>query len=291
MVGSRQFRSLWTLFALAMGLPSCSTDLRRDDLAGRPCPCLVGWTEQEVGNSCICVLSNGGTGMGGSASGGTSTSGNHFGGAQMGGTSASGGAADSGGTSSTQTPAGGSIATGGKVAQGGTSTVMTITGGNVATGGTPGQGGTSGSCPAPLPPPQEPAICPSQCSACANGICSINCIASSGCSNVTLNCPANMPCQVNCAADSSCNALYLYCPAQYSCAVNCSGKKSCVGLNATCSADGPCALTCASDTQVCSSAQLNCGKNYCKASCPGTKGSFPTVNQCTSSCQPNCGCP
>jgi hypothetical protein len=239
MAGSVRFTSSWSWVVLAIGLFGCSTDLNRDDIAGRHCPCMLGWTAQGTGGSCVCVLA------------GT--------------TSISGGAHSTGGT--------------------------IATGGTVGLGGTAGSGGASSGCPTPLPPPPEPSSCPSQCSTCANGICAINCIATGDCSNATINCPANMPCQLNCGAPSSCNTSYLYCPSQYSCGVSCSGKKSCIELNVSCSVDGPCALTCANDTQVCSGSQLNCGKNACKASCAGSKGNYPTVNQCSGSCQTNCACP
>src|SRR5512145_1267728 len=46
-----------TAMALVALVSSCNSDLRRDDLDGRPCPCLPGWQKQTSPNSCVCVRS------------------------------------------------------------------------------------------------------------------------------------------------------------------------------------------------------------------------------------------
>lgn len=158
---------------------NCSTDLRRDDLDGRPCPCLDGWECRETTSGSFCVRSNGSGGVSGNAgsprgggtdqlvragAGGTHSS---LAGAGMSGTVAQvpqAGAGNSGnvniagssaiagaagatnyaGASGSLTPStGGDVASGGSVSTGGVSSGgITGTGGSLSSGGTVGTGGS-----------------------------------------------------------------------------------------------------------------------------------------------------
>jgi hypothetical protein len=54
--------ALWSLSSQA----TCTTNLPYD-LTGRPCPCLPGWDQREQGDTCICVLAGGSSGIAGQA--------------------------------------------------------------------------------------------------------------------------------------------------------------------------------------------------------------------------------
>jgi hypothetical protein len=279
------------LFAALIG--NCSTDLRRDDLEGKPCPCLPLYEELWRGSSCTCVLRGANESGGASGNSGLGAAGMTAGGT----TQADGGQVGSGGTIASG-GSGGKFTSGGNNLGGDWTTLggTTSPGGTNDTGGTSPAGGTSaiggasnGTPPTCLPPLDPPTVysCNLPCQSCNGGICAANCGAV-GC-GVEFVCASGMPCEVTCSENKSCKNLRVSCPAGYPCNVICTGKNSCNGLTVNCHGDGPCTLNCTEPMSDCGNATVNCDTGRCKATC-GTSLN-PNVQYCERSCQQvGCGC-
>lgn len=300
------------LIGFSVLVPSCNSSLRRDDIAGRPCPCLDGWQPKKVDGTCTCVKP-------GSAAGGASSSvavvggGGLQGGTESGGSSsgpdatASGGISVptppfSGGSSATSPSAGsGAINLGGAESgtaiqgSGGSTQSVQYGGGGTATAGgsssavgtdvTAAGSGNANGCPAVLVPPESTA-CDSSCNACIQGECQYYCNTVGACAGgQIINCAAGKSCHVICSGSDSCDALVVNCPPQYPCQLECTGKGACLKARLNCSEDGPCSLDCSAGT--CRTASIHCGKNACLRSC----NPQITASDCAGSCIPDCGCP
>ncbi|HTV18789.1 MAG TPA: hypothetical protein VMG12_08965 [Polyangiaceae bacterium] len=236
-----------SVFAASAG---CQSDFGRDDLDGRPCPCLPDWEcDTSRGASGVCVLKS--AGLGGS---GGVDSGDAGGGAS--GAGAGGGSSDDAGTGGARAGDAGN------------------------TGGAGGDGCSAAATP-------TGGACPAVCDECTNGTCFIRCDGARACSSTSLACPAGFHCEVSCSSDDNCVALQLACSGEHSCTTRCTGKRSCRTLDMAC-ASGPCALECASGAQICRGSELHCGTGRCQASCGGNE--TPVVSGCEASCSADCGC-
>lgn len=146
-------------------------------------------------------------------------------------------------------------------------------------GETCGPAGCTFQCGAQPSPPGG--TCPMACTGgCSNGVCIIDCNASSACSGAQIVCPPGFDCQVLCGGTGSCSNASVACPERYACDVVCGG--SCTNLNLACDT-GVCSLSCGAGA-VCSGATVGCGDSSCAASCNGSS-IFPSVN-----CGPSCDC-
>src|SRR5512133_1233789 len=265
-----------TAMALAALVSSCSSDLRRDDLDGRPCPCLPGWQKQTSPDYCICVRSNQ------IGSGGTTASTGVATGAESGQTSSD--LPQGGGGGGDRTVAGG----GGDRTVAGGGGDRTVAGGGAVGGANPGS--TSGGarvCPART----EPSLsnpCSALCDTCSSaGVCQHYCMADNSCGANIFVCPPGLACRVVCSGVGRCRQLVVQCPSTYACTVEGSGRQSCQDLQVECSPDGPCSATC-SGSAACKSSDIQCGQNSCSWS-PCT-GLMRPVN-CADACYSDCICP
>jgi hypothetical protein len=106
-------------------------------------------------------------------------------------------------------------------------------------------------------------------------------VCTGGCNSVGL-------CAIDCIGPGSCRGARIDCPTGWNCVVNCVGSLACAEVTVNCDAQGLCDLHCEASSafDVCKSALVNCGMNFCSQICdifPGP-GLEPSIMNYAKAC-------
>lgn len=89
--------------------------------------------------------------------------------------------------------------------------------------------------------------CPDACTGgCVDGVCIIECDATSECQNDRIACPEAMPCRIQCDGVASCQGAQFFCPEHAACDLGCTNTSSCQGGYLVCG-DQRCGAACSGD--------------------------------------------
>lgn len=113
--------------------------------------------------------------------------------------------------------------------------------------------------------------CPSQCTSCANGICTIDCGQEQCQSGKT--CPPGLPCKIRCSGVHACQGT-ITCAVGQPCTIECSGAQAaCDGLTLNRNSASSLCLACKSVSQTPSCNNVACSNVApCSRDCEGTSG-------------------
>jgi len=133
-------------------------------------------------------------------------------------------------------------------------------------------------------PQVDALVCPSQCTSCDAGRCTIDCAVAPDACNLPVACPAGWDCNVKCSTDGSCRRG-VDCNGSTTCTVSCTGARSCQDV--TCGGGGACKVDCGGFR---SCTGVTCGTGACNVDCTGSQ-SCSTVTGGTDASNINCSGP